>query len=96
MVDMAVANNNKPMDQLMSPVVLHDITYEYLRKGEQRKSRQAASIVEGLPQYGVGHYPMNIEKQLRCVLCHSRVCWQCKKCLKRLCVEKACFENFDT
>lgn len=101
MIDMAVSNawrlhvmcNDNPMDQLM---FRRHIARFYLRQGEQKKSRQAASIVEGLPQDGVGHYPRKIEKQLRCVVCSSRVRWQCKKCLKTLCVEKVCFENFHT
>lgn len=101
MVDMTVANswrlhvmsNDDAMNQLM---FRRHIARYYLRQGEQKKSRQSASIVEGLSQDGVGHFPVKIEKQLRCVICHSRVRWQCKKCLKTLCVEKSCFEKFHT
>ncbi|CAH2095727.1 unnamed protein product [Euphydryas editha] len=74
-IDMPVSNacrlhamtNNNPMDQLM---FRRHIARFYLRQGEQTKSRQAASVVERLPQDG--------------------------KCLKTLCVEKACYENFHT
>lgn len=101
MLDMVIANswrllvmsNDTPMDQLM---FRRHIARYYLRQGQQRKLRQSASVVEGLPQDGIEHFPAKIEKQLRCVLCHSRVRWQCKKCLKTLCIEKPCFENFHT
>lgn len=88
-----VMSRDNPMDQLM---FRRHIARYYLRQGEQKKTRQTASIVEGLPQDGVGHFPAKIEKQLRCVLCHARVRWQCKKCVKTLCIEKTCFEIFHT
>ncbi|XP_022827111.1 piggyBac transposable element-derived protein 3-like [Spodoptera litura] len=77
MLDMTVANawrlhvmsHDNPMDQL---TFRRHIARYYLRQG-QRKSRQAASIVEGLPQDGVGHYPMKIDKPLRCLCQMLRV-----------------------
>lgn len=101
MLDLSIANawrlhvisSENPMDQLM---FRRHIARYYLRQGGQKKSRQSGSTVEGLSQDGAGHYPAKIQNQLRCVVCHSRVRWQCKKCLKTLCVEKQCFEKFHT
>lgn len=88
-----VMSSESPMDQLL---FRRNIACYYLRQGGQNKSRQSGSIVEGLPQDRVGHYPAKIEKQLRCVICHARVRWQCKKCYKTLLVEKECFEKLHT
>lgn len=99
MVDMAVANawrlhvisKEDPMDQLL---FRRSIARYYLRLEMPRKVRPSSSSVEGLPKDGIGHYPKKLVNQLRCVICHSRVRWECKKCRKTLCVEKSCFEKF--
>nr|XP_026496431.1 piggyBac transposable element-derived protein 2-like [Vanessa tameamea] len=99
MVDMAIANawrlhvisHSDSMDQLL---FRRTIARYYLRQKTQHKARSSSSLVPGLPQDGIGHYPQKLGKPLRCVICHARVRWQCKKCLKTLCVEKQCFENF--
>lgn len=99
MVDMAIANawrlhvlsRDEKMDQLL---FRRNIARFYLRQGIQKKTRLPSSFVPGLPQDGSGHYPRKLEKQLRCVLCHCRIRWQCKKCQQTLCIEKPCFENF--
>ena len=53
-----------------------------------------------VPESGVsdpeGQFPMKLEKQQRCAVCHARVRWMCKKCLKTLCMERDCFERFHT
>lgn len=98
-IDMAIANawrlyvmsHNDSMDQLL---FRRSIARYYLRQYTQNRARLSSSLVLGLPQDGIGHYPKKLEKQLRCVLCHARVRWQCKKCLKTLCIEKQCFETF--
>lgn len=38
------------------------------------------------------HLPKKLLKQLRCVVCHQRVRWQCATCNKTLCIERNCFE----
>lgn len=99
MVDMMVSNawrlhvmsKEDPMDQLL---FRRNIARHYLRQESHKKGRCTSSFVEGLSKDGSGHYPKKLEKQLRCVICHSRVRWECKKCLKTLCIEKSCFEDF--
>lgn len=86
-----VMSHSDSMDQLL---FRRSIARYYLRQKNQTKARPSSSSVPGLRQDGIGHYPKKLEKQLRCVLCHARVRWQCKKCLKTLCVEKQCFEDF--
>lgn len=65
-----VMAHDAPMDQL---TFRRNIARFYLRHFEQKKSHQSASVVPGLSHDGIGHYPIRIEKQLRCVICHSRV-----------------------
>lgn len=63
----------------------------FLRKTSQTKSHPSSSTEQGLAQ-GVGHYLQNIEEQLRSTVCHASVCYQCKICLKTLCIEGECSE----
>ncbi|CAK1592870.1 unnamed protein product [Parnassius mnemosyne] len=101
LLDMAVSNSwrlhvmskDDPMDQLL---FRRSLARYYLRQETLKRARPSSSLIEGLPQDGSSHYPRKLEKQLRCVICHARVRWECKKCLKTLCVEKSCFEKFHT
>lgn len=99
LIDMAIANawrlhvmsHEDKMDQLL---FRRSIARYYLRQKSTHKARPSSSSVPSLPTDGVGHFPQKLEKPLRCVLCHARVRWQCKKCIKTLCVERQCFEKY--
>lgn len=101
MLDAAVANawrlhlltNETKMDQLQ---FRRYIARHYLRHTRGGTLRPAASVVPSLQHDGVGHYPGKLSQQLRCAVCHKKARWQCKKCVKTLCIEKECFENFHT
>ncbi|KAJ8736339.1 hypothetical protein PYW08_006995 [Mythimna loreyi] len=56
----------------------------------------SASNLQSLQYQSVGHFPLKLAKQLRYTVCHAKARWQCKLCLKTLCVEKICFESFHT
>ena len=89
-----LVSDNK-MDLLL---FIRNITRYYLRLSPKGtgKLRNSASVSHDIVQDARGHYPLKIPNQLRCRICHSRVRWQCKKCVVTLCVEKQCFENFHT
>lgn len=101
MLDLAVANawrlhlltSDTKMDQLQ---FRRYIARHYLRQTSGRTLRPAASVMPSLQHDGMGHYPEKLSQQLRCAVCHKKARWQCKKCMKTLCIEKECFENFHT
>ncbi|XP_060801114.1 piggyBac transposable element-derived protein 3-like [Amyelois transitella] len=101
MLDLTVSNcwrlhtlcNDVKMDQLQ---FRRSIARHYLRQETDRRSRPTASIVPSLQFDGIGHFPQKLNKQLRCTVCHNKARWQCKKCIKTLCIEKLCFETFHT
>lgn len=59
-------------------------------------SRPPSSNISTLDRKNFGHNPERIEKQLHCVVCHSRVRWRCEICKKTLCVERPCFGKYHT
>jgi hypothetical protein len=99
MIDMTIANawrlhvlsHQDRMDQLL---FRRHVARYYLRHTTSTRNHPSSSSVPGLAQDGLGHYPRKIEKQLRCAICHARVRWQCKKCLKTLYIERECFEKY--
>lgn len=99
MLDLAVANawrlhnltNDTKLDQLQ---FRRYIARHYLRQTESEILRPTASIVPSLQHDGRGHFPQKLSQQLRCVICHNKARWQCKKCVKTLCIERGCFEKF--
>jgi hypothetical protein len=99
MIDMTIANawrlhvlsHQDHMDQLL---FRRHVARYYLRHTTSTRNHPSSSSVPGLAQDGLGHYPRKIEKQLRCAICHARVRWQCKKCLKTLYIERECFEKY--
>jgi DNA excision repair protein ERCC-6 len=75
----------------------HVVRYYLLKFKEKLQIfPKSASIPLGLNHDEHGHFPQKLQKRLRCVCCHKRGIWKCKKCEKTLCIEKNCFENFHT
>lgn len=72
------------------------IARHYLQRNSSIRSRPSGSDIEGPSPNNNGHNPRKLPKQLRCILCHTRIKWQCSKCNKTLCVDKDCFENYHT
>lgn len=103
MLDLAVANawrlhilaHEEKMDQLQ---FRRSIARFYLKNdGRQDRRRKPSSVVADVATDGVGHFPLRLQNQLRCVICHKKVRWQCKKCVKTLCIENnECFEKYHT
>ncbi|CAH2084691.1 unnamed protein product [Euphydryas editha] len=102
MLDLAVANSwrihvmtaEDKLDQLQ---FRRSIARRYLKNvGIERRRRKPSSIVPGMSQDRVGHFPQKLPSQVRCVICHMKARWQCKKCIKTLCIEKGCFEKYHT
>ncbi|CAH2243152.1 jg14444 [Pararge aegeria aegeria] len=67
----------------------------YLRGvGTKRPDRRRkSSVVPGMNLDG--HFPQKQPSQLRCVVCHTKAHWHCKKCIKKLCIEKGGFEKYN-
>ena len=88
-----------PMDLLC---FLRNVTRHYLSISRKRErlqgpsARSTGSIPQSVVDDPEGHFPKKLEKQLRCFVCHSRVRWSCKRCMKTLCIERDCFEKFHT
>lgn len=105
MLDLAVANTwrlhvlaaEDNLDQLQ---FRRCIARFYLRNVATERTdgrrRKPSSIVPKMNLDGVGHFPQKLPNQLRCVECHKKARWQCKKCIKTLCIEKGCFEKYHT
>lgn len=101
MLDLAISNawrlhglcNDAKMDQLL---FRRSIARHYLRQAVGRRVRPSGARVPSLQYDGQGHFPQKVPKQLRCNICHTKARWQCKKCVKTLCIEKPCFEIFHT
>ena len=53
-------------------------------------------VLESVVSDPEGHFSMKLEKQQRYAVCHARIRWSCKKCLKTFCMERDCFEKFHT
>ncbi|KAK9700380.1 Transposase IS4 [Popillia japonica] len=71
------------------------VTRHYLRLSNRAQaSRNKPSVPPSIAADSLGHFPKKLEKQLRCVMCHARIRWCCKKCEVTLCIERECFENF--
>ena len=60
------------------------------------RARNPGNVPQSVVDDPEGHFPKKLDKQLRCAVCHARVRWSCKKCLKTLCIERDCFESFHT
>lgn len=58
------------------------------------KKKPVAPVPISIRKQEGGHFPRKLEKQLRCVQCHSRVRWSCSKCTVTLCIERDCFEQY--
>lgn len=102
MIDMAISNawrihvasRDNSMDQLL---FRRNIARYYLSQVSQKHiARPSSSNVEGLHLDGFDHVPEKLPNRVRCVICHNRCRWGCKKCKKTLCIEKSCFEKFHT
>ncbi|XP_013193343.1 piggyBac transposable element-derived protein 3 isoform X2 [Amyelois transitella] len=100
MIDMTIANawrlhvlaKEDPMDQLL---FRRNIARYYLRHSIQKQNtRPSSSNIDGLQLDGKNHVPEKLVKRVRCVVCHNRSRWGCKKCKKTLCIEKSCFADF--
>lgn len=72
------------------------IVRHYLLKANSNSRRRKPTIPESVRLDSVGHFPQKLEKPLRCVVCHSRIRWACKKCKNTLCIERNCFELYHT
>lgn len=88
-----------PMDLLC---FIQNVTSYYLsfsRKCSRQsyeRPRNSGNVPRSVASDPEGHFPKKLEKQQRCAVCHARVRWSCKRCLKTLCVERDCFERFHT
>lgn len=100
MIDMTISNawrlhvlaKDETMDQLL---FRRSIARFYLKQTPQRLSaRPSSSNIDGLQLDGADHAPEKLPKRVRCVVCHNRSRWGCKKCKKTLCIEKPCFTTF--
>ena len=88
-----------PMDLLcfVQNVARHYLSFSC--KGSRQscdRARNPGSVPRSVVSDRGGHFPNKLEKQQHCAVCHARVRWRCKKCLKTLCVERDCFEKFHT
>lgn len=72
------------------------IVRHYLLRARSSVHRRSSSVPVTVRHDNMGHFPEKLEKQLRCVVCHSRIRWCCKKCKNTLCIERNCFEIFHT
>lgn len=101
MLDLSISNawrlyklaNEDNMDQLQ---FRRNICRFYLRQLQVGKRRKPSSLVPNMNNDNIGHFPEKLQNQLRCTICHMKARWQCKKCIKTLCIEKGCFEKFHT
>lgn len=99
LLDMSIANawrlhnltGGERFDQL---TFRRHIARNYLQLRSTNKSRPSGTAIAGLNPSNNGHNPGKLPKQLRCVLCHTRIKWQCVRCLKTLCIDKNCFANY--
>lgn len=55
------------------------------------KQRPVGSASDDVRHHEGGHFPEKLEKQLRCIQCHLRARWRCRKCKVTLCLERECF-----
>ncbi|CAH2237237.1 jg11207 [Pararge aegeria aegeria] len=46
------------------------------------RRRRKSSVVSGMNLDGAGHFTQKQPSQLRCVVCHTKAHWHCKKCNK--------------
>ena len=89
----------EPMDLLS---FVRNVTRFYLslsRKGNRQsygRTPKPGSVPESVVSDPEGHFPMKLVKKQCCAVCHARVRWSCKKCLKTLCMERHCFERIRT
>lgn len=101
MVNLAVVNawklhsqaSDTPLDLLS---FTRNVTRYYLRLGVKTSTfRRGPPTVPGdVVRDGPGHFPIKLEKQLRCRVCHGRSKWSCEKCASTLCLERECFKQF--
>ncbi|XP_055911228.1 piggyBac transposable element-derived protein 3-like [Eupeodes corollae] len=102
MLDLAVANAwrlhlltaDEKLDQLQFRRSTARLYLRKLASGiDGRRHRKPSSVVPKIVQ---GHFVQKLSNQLRCIVCHKKARWQCKRCLKTLCIEKGCFEKYHT
>lgn len=101
MIDMAMSNawrlhvcsKENSMDQLL---FRRTIARFYLKQSPKKRAttRSSSSNIEGLQLDGADHVPEKLPNRVRCVICHNRSRWSCKKCKKTLCIDKGCFSKF--
>lgn len=89
-VYLLVSNNKISQLEFTRYIVRHYL----LRPNNNRKRPRQSSVPESVRLDSIGHFPQRIAKPLRCVVCHARIRWSCKKCRNTLCVEKNCFETY--
>lgn len=70
------------------------VARHYLQRNNIIKSRPSGTEIAGPCPKNNGHNPMKLPKQLRCILCHTRIKWQCSQCQKTLCIDKDCFAKY--
>ena len=76
-----------------------NVTKFYLslsRKGNRQsfgRTPKPESVPECVVSDPEGYFPMKLEKQQHCAVCHARVRWSCKKSLKTLCMERDCLRG---
>lgn len=49
--------------------------------------------IEGLYRNDADHYPKKLPQRARCVICHNKIRWSCKKCKNRSALKKIVLEN---
>ncbi|KAH9359587.1 hypothetical protein HPB48_021644 [Haemaphysalis longicornis] len=101
MLNISVVNAWR-IDQMSSENRLDLLTFTTLltrhlqRLGVQNRNqrRTPASVPTDIIFDPRGHYPRNLEKQVRCKVCHMRAIWECGTCQCTLCLERNASKNF--
>lgn len=68
-----------------------DVVRSYLnffQKSVHSRKRASGSISISLRKNEGGHFPQNLQQQLRCRVCHQKARYECIKCKITLCLER--------
>jgi hypothetical protein len=78
---------------------MRNISRHYLtcfQKSSYIRRRPIGTVPESIIQDKGGHFPQELQKQLRCRQCGQRARWHCIKCKVTLCLERNCFIVYHT
>lgn len=80
MVDKAISNAWRLHDQWIQLQFRLSTANFYLKQSSKKHSARPSSLnIEGLHLDGADHVPEKLPQRVRCVICHDRNRWICKK-----------------